>query len=130
MLIRNSTGDALRRAGHVEYRLFAAGCAEVLAQVFTAIRVTDPSRQSDVDTFVSALQALWNLKVDTAPLVGVPQSLEGFPEMNPGDGGHVSIADIYSFYSVLTLRYAVLCASQRRADYAISAGHAVLTAVG
>ncbi|GHF77825.1 hypothetical protein [Streptomyces griseosporeus] len=131
MLVEADVVAALRapRAGSVA-RVYAAACAERMAQIFTGLRAGAPGRDADADFFVDTMGRLWRPEepLDDAPARA--GRLEEFPEMRPPETGHTAVRDIYAFYSVLTLRYAVLCAGSGDAAEAEHCGHVVLTAMG
>ncbi len=58
------------------------------------------------------------------------ETLEGFQELETSDEEVVEVAGIYTFYSILTLRYATLYRSSANSEDALKCAHACLTAMG
>lgn len=121
----------LLRAGNPAWSAaFAASCAERMAQLFTGLRGGDPGRADDVDLYVEVLDELWNPDAASSAFAERVAALDRFAELRPSEEGLVDVADIYAFYGVLCLRYAVLCRATGDPEEAVRCAHASLTAVG
>jgi hypothetical protein len=130
MLVEPDVAEALRIGDESKAALFVAGCAERMAQVFTGFRARDPARGRDLETYIGVLQSLWD-PVAPAEVFGEGAGeLKEFPESQPTDLEFTSVVDIYSFYAVLVMRYAVRYRSAVDVEEALRCGHAVLTAMG
>ncbi|MEV6547818.1 hypothetical protein AB0M57_03805 [Streptomyces sp. NPDC051597] len=130
MLVETDVTEGLETKGHDATRIYAAACVERMAQIFTGFRGSDPGREADVDFFVTLAQRLWDLDDPIEGAVDAVDALEEFQEMQPTETGLTATVDIYCFYSVLALRYAVLCAASGDPAEAVRCGHAILTAMG
>ncbi|MHB9861193.1 hypothetical protein [Streptomyces sp. YIM S03343] len=130
MLVEADVVAVLQGDGGGVARVYAAGCVERMAQIFTGLRAGTPERGADVDFFIGTLQRLWDLGDSLDDFSDRVRRLEGFPEMQPPETGHTAVDDIYAFCSVLALRYAILCAGSTNAAEAERCGHIVLTAMG
>lgn len=129
MLVEEEVSQALAEGGPHLPRIFTAGCAERVAQLFTGLNGGDADREQDVQFFVTLLNRLWTLDGRVGGKSAI-EILEQFPDLRPTETGHRDVADIYSFYSVLVLRYAVLCGISGGSESAIQCGHAILTCTG
>ncbi|MDO0914310.1 hypothetical protein QQM39_26815 [Streptomyces sp. DT2A-34] len=130
MLVEAGVVAALQAGSGDVVRIYAAGCVERMAQIFTGLRAGAPERGVDVDLFVDTLQRLWDLDDTLDDFPERVERLESFPEMQPAETGHIAVGDIYAFYSVLALRYATICVGSESVADAERCGHAVLTAMG
>ncbi|MEV6350796.1 hypothetical protein [Actinoplanes sp. NPDC051851] len=131
MVVDEETVQALRGGGGLLARIFAASCAERLAQVFCAVRAPDPSRADDIAYVVETLEYLWDLELQNGIFDERREHLLSFVELQPNDLGFTQVDDIYSFYGCLVLMYATKCAATAGdPEAAISCAHASLTAMG
>jgi hypothetical protein len=130
MVVDKDVQRSLGAVGGRELRIFVASCAERLSQVFCAIRASDPSRAEDIAYVVESLEDLWNLEIPAEPFGARRERLESFPEFEPTEVGLIEVADIYSFYGLLVLMYAVGCAASGDPREAVSCAHVALTAMG
>lgn len=130
MVVDEGVASALRRPGDTNTRLFVAGCAERMAQLFTGLRGGDPERAADVDLFVLALDELWDSRSLDEVFATRLASLEAFPELQPDEVELASVADIYSFYAVVVARHACAYRASGAAEDALRCAHAALTAMG
>ncbi|MFE8986858.1 hypothetical protein ACFYMI_03400 [Streptomyces collinus] len=130
MVVDEAVAAALRARTQSQVGVFVAGCAERMVQLFTGLAGPDPTRISDVDTVVRLQEDLWNLDTPVEHFRRYLDCLESFQELLPSDEEITDVEGIYSFYSVLTLRYAALYRLSHQLDDALTCAHACLTAVG
>ncbi|MEV6382709.1 hypothetical protein AB0M31_25295 [Streptomyces sp. NPDC051773] len=130
MVVDEAVAATLRGAVQTQVAVFVASCAERMGQVFTGLSGSDRSRGSDVELFIQLLGDLWSAETSAARFRDYVASLEGFRELEPSDEEIVDVAGIYSFYSVLVLRYAALYRSGGDVEDALKCAHACLTAMG
>jgi hypothetical protein len=130
VVVDEQIADRLQTADRRTLRLFAAGCAERLAETFCAVRSGDETRAADIATVVEALDDLWNLDVPADAFDARRARIEALPELQPSELGLSKVEDVYPFYAVLVLMYALRCAATADPQTAVSAAHAVLTATG
>lgn len=130
MVVDEVVAEALRVPGQIDGRLFVAGCAERMAQVFTGLRGTDPARGADVDVLVRILDQLWDFDLEGSAFTIRVTELEGFFELAPSDNELLDAVDIYSFYAILVARYACLYRSSGDVEDSVRCAHAALTALG
>ncbi len=129
-LVEEAVVEALHIGGDEVVRLYVAACAERMAPLFIGLRAGGSGRKADVDFVVESVGGLWfadRSLPDTADRVG---RLEQFPELQPAEEGITGVADTYTFFAGLVLRYALLANSSGNVDHAVSCGHAALTAMG
>lgn len=129
MLVEAETIAALERLDAAGRRLFVAGCAERMAQLFTGIRGVQDWRSHDVEVFIASLDKIWggSLPETCAPFL---RDVERFEEFEPSEEGLSDTAEIYAAYSALTLRYALSCVVRDDSTFAVKCGHVILTAMG
>ncbi|MFJ9826251.1 hypothetical protein ACIRSU_18045 [Streptomyces sp. NPDC101160] len=109
---------------------FVASCTERMAQLFTGLRGGDPSRAEDVELYLEVLEELWSPDLAGNVFAARIEALQEFAELQPSEEGLVAVVDIYAFYGVLCMRYAVLCRATGDAENAVRCAHACLTAMG
>ncbi|MER5847782.1 hypothetical protein ABT126_12165 [Streptomyces sp. NPDC002012] len=129
-LLEEAVVEALHVGGDEAVRLYVAACAERMAPLFIGLRSGDSGRKADVDFFVESVGGLWFADrplPDAADRVG---RLERFPELQSAEEGITGVADTYTFFAGLVLRYALLANGSGNADHAVSCGHVALTAMG
>ncbi|MFE9457981.1 hypothetical protein [Streptomyces californicus] len=80
-----------------------------MAQLFTGLRGGDDAHAEDVDLYLQILDELWAPSTTGNVFAARMEALEEFPELQPFEEGLVDAADIYAFYAVPCMRYAVLC---------------------
>lgn len=83
MLVEADVVAALQADDTGVARVYAAGCVEGMAQVFTGLRAGMPERGADVDFFIEILQRLWDIGDTLEDFPDRVRRLEGFPEMQP-----------------------------------------------
>ncbi|MGK4597675.1 hypothetical protein [Amycolatopsis sp. w19] len=120
---------ALQGQSRSQVNAFVAGCAERMSQIFTGIRGEDRSRVEDVELFLRILDDLWDFDASQELFNEHLNLLDEFPEISSADEV-VDVAEIYCFYSVLSLRYAVLSRAGGGVDSALECAHIGLTAMG
>ncbi|GAA2148319.1 hypothetical protein GCM10009760_40220 [Kitasatospora kazusensis] len=130
MVVDEAVAESVRAAERVTLAVFGASCAERMAQLFTGLRGGDPNRTGDVDLFLEILDELWNLDLEGSIFSARVDALQEFAELQPSEEGLVDVDDIYAFYSVLCMRYAVLYRVSGDAEEALRCAHASLTALG
>ncbi|MGY5007214.1 hypothetical protein ACWCY6_03850 [Streptomyces sp. 900105755] len=130
MVVDEAVAATLRGHSQTQVATFVAGCAERMAQVFTGLCGTDPARSGDSDVVVHLLENLWDPEVPADSFRASVESLEGFRELEPSDEEIIDVAGIYSFYSVLAMRYAALYRSTGDVEDALKCAHSCLTAMG
>ncbi|MFH8698834.1 hypothetical protein [Streptomyces chartreusis] len=130
MVVDTDISDLLRDAGSDRLAVFVASCTERMAQLFTGLRGTDPDRTGDVDLYLQILEELWRIDLPGSAFSARAASLQEFAELQPSEEGIVAVDDIYAFYAVLCMRYAVLCRANGDAEDAVRCAHASLTALG
>ena len=130
MVVDEAVAAAIRRQSQDQIATFVASCAERMAQVFTGLSADDPARNGDADAVIRIVGDLWSPAISSAAFRDYVTSLEGFRELEPSDEEIVDVAGIYTFYSVLVLRYAVLYRSGADVEDALKCAHASLTAMG
>ncbi|MFF5981430.1 hypothetical protein ACFY78_21525 [Streptomyces olindensis] len=110
--------------------IFVASCAERMVQLFTGLLGADSRRISDVDTVVRLQGMLWDMDAPADSFQAHVTSLDGFQELLPSDEEISDVVGIYSFYSVLSLRYAALYRASGQVEDALKCAHACLTGMG
>jgi len=130
VVVDDGVAAALRAGGVDGLQLFVASCAERMAQLFTGVRGTDPSRQADVDLLLGTLEDLWTPGLADRQFGERQEHLEHFFELQPSEDELVDVADIYAFYAVLVARYACVYRAIGDSEDSIRCAHAVLTAMG
>ncbi|WP_329453569.1 hypothetical protein OG894_44365 (plasmid) [Streptomyces sp. NBC_01724] len=101
-----------------------------MAPLFVGLRAGAPGREADLDVDAESVRDLWYADRPLADAAERVRLLERFPELQPNEEGITDVADTYSFFAVLCLRYALLAHGSGNADDAVSCGHAALTAMG
>ncbi|NEY33724.1 hypothetical protein GTU99_16205 [Streptomyces sp. PRKS01-65] len=129
MVVDEAVSAAIRGQSQARVATFVASCAERAAQVFTGLSGDDPARNGDVDVIVRLVEDLWNPAISTATFQDYVTSLDGFQELGPSDEEIVDVVGIYTFYSVLVLRYAALYRSSADVEDALRCAHVSLTAM-
>ncbi|MEO3928587.1 hypothetical protein ABGB07_32715 [Micromonosporaceae bacterium B7E4] len=129
MLVEVGTIAMLEGLDVAGRRLFVAGCAERMAQLFTGIRGVQDWRSHDVEVFIASLDELWGGSV-AETCEDLLREVERFEEFGPSEEGVSDTADIYAAYSALALRYALSCVVRDNPTFAIKCGHVILTAMG
>lgn len=129
-VVSADVAESLRGGDPARLATFTASCAERMAQLFTGLRGEDPDRASDVDLFLEILNQLWDPSVEQSVFAARLEALEEFVELQPVDDVLQEIDDIYAFYGVLCMRYAVLCRATSNPENALECAHASLTALG
>ncbi|MFC8076719.1 hypothetical protein ACFUN8_14435 [Streptomyces sp. NPDC057307] len=122
--------ESLRGGKQVRLALFVASCTERMAQLFTGLRGGDDARAEDVDLYLEILDELWNPSLTGSAFAVRVEAVEAFSELQPSEGELLDVADIYAFYGVLCLRYALLCRANGEPEDAVRCAHACLTALG
>ncbi|MEU9992458.1 hypothetical protein AB0E10_37770 [Streptomyces sp. NPDC048045] len=130
MVVDEAVAATLRGQSQTQVAAFVAGCAERMAQVFTGLCGADPARNGDSDVVVQLLENLWDPEIPADSFRASVESLEGFLELEPSDEEIIDVAGIYSFYSVLAMRYAALYRSSGDVEDALKCAHSCLTAMG
>jgi hypothetical protein len=130
VVVDEAVAATLRGQSQTQVATFVASCAERMAQVFTGLCGADPARNSDADFVIQLLEDLWDPEIPVDSFRAYVESLEGFRELEPSDEEIVGVADIYSFYSVLALRYAAVYRSSGDVEDALKCAHSCLTAMG
>ncbi|MGW5638189.1 hypothetical protein [Streptomyces sp. NPDC003832] len=131
-LVEPDVATALRSANAETLRLYVAACAERMAPLFVGLRVGGEGRKGDVDFYVESVRDLWHVDRPLCDAAERVRVLERFPELR-STGDDVEIADvvgIYTTFSALVLRWALLANGSGSPDDAVSCGHATLTAMG
>ncbi|RBQ20018.1 hypothetical protein DP939_09305 [Spongiactinospora rosea] len=101
-----------------------------MVQIFTGLREGDPARNDDLDLVVQLMTDLWDSQIPARAFRKHAASLEGFQELEPSEEPATKTAEIFSFYSVLVLRYAALYRAGAGAEEALRCAHSCLTAMG
>jgi hypothetical protein len=130
VVVDDQVANRLAAADDRAVRIFAASCAERLAQVFCAVRSTEPSRLADVEQLVESLDDLWNLDVPASTLDLHRGKVESFIELQPDELELYKVQDVYSFHAALALMYALKSASSGDPQVAVQCAHVLLTAMG
>ena len=130
MVVDPAVVELLGAAELSKVSIFVASCTERMAQLFTGLRGGDESRSEDVDFYLATLDDLWILGGSNDDFVARSEVLKEFVELEPSEEGLTDLSDIYSFYSVLCLRYAILFRVSGEVEYAMKCAHASLTALG
>lgn len=130
MVVNAAVAESLRGSERVELAAFVASCTERMAQLFTGLRGGDDTRVEDVDLYLGILDELWLPSMTSNVFAARMEGLEEFPELQPSEEGLVDAVDIYAFYAVLCMRYAVLCRANGEPEDAVRCAHACLTALG
>ncbi|MFE7752625.1 hypothetical protein [Streptomyces sp. NPDC057428] len=126
----SAVAESLRGSERVGLAVFVASCTERMAQLFTGLRGGDADRAEDVDLYLEILGELWDPSLADSVFSARMEALEELSELQPSEEGLVDVADIYAFYAVLCMRYAVLCRANGEPDDAVRCAHACLTALG
>lgn len=131
MVVGDAVADALRSSGVECVNIFVASCAERMVQLFSGLRGDDPTRGDDVDFLLRLQKDLWDQELAPQRLNSSVNKLDGFEELQPADEEEelVDSADIFSFYAVLVVRYAVMCRATGDREYAMRCAHVCLTAM-
>ncbi|MFC9863543.1 MULTISPECIES: hypothetical protein [unclassified Streptomyces] len=130
MVVDAAVAESLRGSERVRLAAFVASCTERMAQLFTGLRGGDDARTEDVDLYLEVLEELWAPSLTGNVFAARLEALEEFSELQPSEEGLVDVADIYAFYAVLCMRYAVLCRTNGESEDAVRCAHACLTALG
>lgn len=130
MVVNEAVAATIRGHSYAQVATFVASCAERMVQIFTGLCGDDPARSVDVDFVVHAVEDLWKPEVPSESFRGHMETLEGFQELETSDEQVVEVAGIYTFYSILALRYATLYRSSANSEDALKCAHACLTAMG
>ncbi|WLW54705.1 hypothetical protein [Streptomyces sp. YU58] len=130
MVVDEAVAATLRGQSQVQVAIFVASCAERMTQVFTGLSGGDPARDGDTDVVIRLVEDLWDPVLSPTSFREYVTSLEGFQELEPSDEEIVDVAGIYSFYSVLVLRYAALYRVSGDVEDALKCAHASLTSMG
>ncbi|MEU0880458.1 hypothetical protein ABZ345_17790 [Lentzea sp. NPDC005914] len=109
-IVSTEVAERLRSGTFAALAVFTASCAERMAQLFTGLRGDDAERAADIATFLAILDELWDADLPATGFLSRVGELEGFDELDrTADEEPLSeIDDIYSFNSVLCMRYAAL----------------------
>jgi hypothetical protein len=129
-LVEEAVVEALQAGGDEAVRLYVAACAERMAPLFIGLRAGDSARKADVDFVVESVGGLWFADRPLPDAVDRVGRLERLPELQPAEEGITDVADTYTFFAALVLRYALLANGSGEVDHAVSCGHAALTAMG
>jgi hypothetical protein len=129
MAVDEVVRKALREGPPLGVQIFAASCAERMAQLFTGIRGGNPDRSTDVDLFVRTMDNLWNIGLGRS-FSGSVNALEAFVELQPSEEGGINVPDIYAMYPVLVAKYACAYRAFGDPEDSIRCAHAALTAMG
>lgn len=129
-LVEGAVAEALHDGGGDAVRLYVAACAERMVPLFVGLRAGVPGREADLDLCVKSVRDLWYADRPLADATERVRLLERFPELQPVQEGITDVAGTYAFFAALCLRYALLAHGSGNADYAVSCGHTVLTAMG
>ncbi|MFI0417194.1 hypothetical protein [Spongiactinospora sp. 9N601] len=130
MVVGADVALAIRGWPRAQVAVFVAGCAERMVQIFTVLHGGDPARNGDVDIVVQLMADLWDLRVPAGAFRGYVASLEGFRELKASEEEVVRTAEVFSFYSVLVLRYSALYRAGADVEDALRCAHVCLTAMG
>ncbi|MGW6616992.1 hypothetical protein ACWGA0_26540 [Streptomyces erythrochromogenes] len=130
MLVEAEVAEALRNRGIEVASIFVASCSERMVQVFSGLQGGEDSRDADLDCAISLVESLWDPDASLEVFSRAASALEEFPEMQPTETGLTGIVEVYSFYAVLTMRYAALCRANGDVESALKCAHACLTAMG
>ena len=130
MVVDPVVAESLRGSEPARLATFVASCTERMAQLFTGLRGGDPGRAEDIDLYLQILDELWLLDMAGSVFAERIEKLEQFAELQPSEEGLVDVVDIYAFYGVLCMRYAVLCRATGDAEEAVRCAHASLAALG
>lgn len=130
MVVDAAVAESLRGSERVRIAAFVASCTERMAQLFTGLRGGDDGRAADVNLYLEILDELWVPSVTGNVFAAHMEALEDFSELQPSEEGLVDVVDIYAFYAVLCMRYAVLFRASGEPEEAVRCAHACLTALG
>ncbi|MET9295666.1 hypothetical protein [Streptomyces sp. NPDC003077] len=130
MVVDEMVAAVVRRQSQGQVATFVASCAERMVQIFTGLCGGDPARSRDVDFVVHVVGDLWEYGIPVDSFRSYVEILEGFQELESSGDEIIEVAGIYSFYSILVLRYAALYRSSTDAENALKCAHACLTAMG
>lgn len=130
MVVDEAVAATVRGQSQAQVATFVASCAERMAQIFTGLSGDDPARDDDADVVIRLVADLWDPAISAATFRDYVTILESFQELEPPDEEIVDTAGIYSFYSVLVLRYAALYRASADAEDALHCAHVSLTAMG
>ena len=130
MVVDAAVAESLRRGERVRGAVFVASCTERMAQLFTGLRGGDPIRAEDVDLYLAILEELWSQNLPDRVFSARMKALQGFAELQPSEEELVDVGDIYAFYGVLCMRYAVLYRANSDVEDAVRCAHVALTALG
>jgi hypothetical protein len=130
MVVDEAVAVAIRGASQEQIATFVASCAERMAHIFTGLHGDDPKRGKDVELVIHAVEDLWKLETPKGSFRSCVETLEGFHELEPSDEEIIEVVAIYTFYSILSLRYAALYRFSSDAEDALRCAHACLTAMG
>jgi hypothetical protein len=129
VVVDKSVADALAAGNAEQRRIFVAGCAERMAQLFGAVRSAEGDRADDIVAYVESVNALWDADTSAEAFQAAIDRLDQFPELQDDDE-LIEVADTYAFYSVLTLLYALRCVASDDPQNGVKCAHAALTAMG
>ncbi|MCH0570991.1 hypothetical protein I3F60_17300 [Streptomyces sp. MUM 136J] len=130
MVVDEAVAESLRGGKRIRLAVFVASCTERMAQLFTGLRGVDPVRAEDVDLYLTILEELWSLDLPDKAFSTRMEALQGFVELQPSEEELVDVGDIYAFYGVLCMRYAVLYRACGDVEDTVRCAHAALTALG
>ncbi|MFJ4670191.1 hypothetical protein [Kitasatospora purpeofusca] len=130
MVVDPEVADFLRNGEPARIAAFVASCTERMAQLFTGLRGNDHNRTEDISLYLEILESLWSSDQAASSFSAHSDTVQGFAELQPSEEGLVSPADIYAFYGVLCMRYAVLYRASGDPEEAVRCAHASLTALG
>ncbi|MGW6306098.1 hypothetical protein ACWFRQ_28720 [Streptomyces niveus] len=130
MVVDAAVAESLRRSKQVRLDLFVASCTERMAELFTGLRYGDDARAEDVTLYLEILDELWNPSLTGNVFAARVEAVEVLSELQPSEEELLDVADIYAFYAVLCLRYALLTHANGEPEDAVRCAHACLTALG
>jgi hypothetical protein len=130
VVVRDEVATFLEGAPQQALCVFAASCAERMAQVATGLLAESGDREDSAEVCVDTVDALWSRASGSSDVGLRPELFDEFPELQPHEEGLNDAADIYAVYSLLTLKYAAQCASGEGASAAKRCAHIALTAMG
>lgn len=130
MVVDPALVESLRCGERARLSLFVASCTERMAQLFTGLRGVDPGRAEDVGLYLEILEEVWRFGLPGRAFSPRVDVLREFEELQPAEEELVNVDDIYAFYAVLCLRYAVLYRRDGHAESAVRCAHVALTALG
>lgn len=130
MVVDKVVEGAIRAHSQAHVAIFVASCAERMVQILTGLSGEGAARRGDVEIAIRLVEDLWSPAVPSAVFLDYTRSLEEFHELQPSDEEIVDVVGIYSFYSVLVLRYAAMYRYGGDVEDAVQCAHVSLTAMG